>query len=98
VLSWSLLESMSIQCAIVACRTAPVEEVITDREHGLLVDFFDQRALVESVCELLDDAALRERLGSSARARVEQDFDLKRRCLPAQLGWVSSVMSASHNA
>jgi glycosyltransferase involved in cell wall biosynthesis len=98
VLSWSLLESMSIQCAIVACRTAPVEEVITDREHGLLVDFFDQRALVESVCELLDDAALRERLGSSARARVEQDFDLKRHCLPAQLGWVSSVMAASHNA
>jgi glycosyltransferase involved in cell wall biosynthesis len=50
------------------------------------------------VCELLDDAALRERLGSSARARVEQDFDLKRHCLPAQLGWVSSVMAASHNA
>ncbi len=98
VLSWSLLESMSIQCAIVACRTAPVEEVITHREHGLLVDFFDQRALVESVCELLDDAALRQRLGSNARTRVEQQFDLKRHCLPAQIGWVSSVMSAGHHA
>ena len=98
VLSWSLLEAMSIQCAIVASQTPPVQEVITDREHGLLTDFFDQTALIDAVCELLDDAPLRQRLGEAARARVRHTFDLQRCCLPGQLGWVSSLLSPNRAA
>ena len=70
VLSWSLLEAMSIQCAIVGSRTAPVQEVIEHEQNGLLVNFFDQGALVDSVCALLDDPGQRERLGRQARKRV----------------------------
>ncbi|MEL6587876.1 MAG: glycosyltransferase, partial [Pseudomonadota bacterium] len=40
VLSWSLLESMSMQATIVASDVAPVREAITHGETGLLVDFF----------------------------------------------------------
>ena len=41
VLSWSFLESMSMQSTIVASDVAPVREAITHGETGLFVDFFD---------------------------------------------------------
>lgn len=91
VLSWSLLEAMSAGAAIVASDTAPVKEVLTEGETGLMVDFFDRAALVDRLCALLDDAALRERLGSRARAFAREHYDLHSVCLPRQLDWVDRL-------
>jgi glycosyltransferase involved in cell wall biosynthesis len=91
VLSWSLIEAMSCAGAIVASDTAPVREVIADGETGRLVDFFSQSALVDRVCELLDDPAQRARLGARARELAVSRYDLRRRCLPAQLALVRSL-------
>ena len=91
VLSWSLLEAMSIGCAIVASDTAPLREAIVHDETGRLVDFFDQHALVDEVCHLLEDATLRERLGNNARAFAIKQYDLKTCCLPKQLAWVQAL-------
>jgi len=88
VLSWSLLEAMSVGCAIVASDTAPVREVITHNETGRLVNFFDAASLAEQICSLLDDPAQRQRLGSRARSFVQERFDLRTICLPGQLDWV----------
>lgn len=88
VLSWSLLEAMSVQAPILASDTAPVREIISNDETGWLVDFFDKEGLVEKACRLLDDAATRERLGVAAREHVRANFDLKTVCLPQQLEWV----------
>ncbi len=61
VLSWSMLEAMSIGCAIVASKTPPVQELIEDGRTGILVDFFAKDRLVEAVCSLLDDKDARAR-------------------------------------
>jgi glycosyltransferase involved in cell wall biosynthesis len=91
VLSWSLLEAMACEAAIVAGDTAPVREVITGGETGRLVDFFDGEALVAEVCALLDDRAERKRLGAAARALIRARYDLQTICLPRQVAWVEAL-------
>lgn len=91
VLSWSLLEAMSIGCAIVASDTAPVSEVIRHGETGVLVPFFDHRALAEAVAKVLGDPAQRQRLGTAARAEVRLKYDLQTICLPRQIEWVEDT-------
>ena len=91
VLSWSLFETMSCEGAIVASDTAPVKELITHRETGRLVDFFDRDALVDETCALLDDAEDRARLGRNARTHVVARYDLQKVCLPQQLKWVTDL-------
>jgi len=86
VLSWSFLEAMSAGCHIVASRTAPVEEVITDGENGHLVDFFDTAALVDRLAEAASRPERDERLRAAARRTVISRFDLSAVCLPAYVG------------
>lgn len=85
VLSWSLLEAMACEAAIVGSDTAPVRELIADGDTGRLVDFFSTAALTNAVCELMDDPFLRARLGRRARERIVEHYDLHSRCLPQQL-------------
>ena len=91
VLSWSLLEAMSIGCAIVASGTAPVREAISQDQTGRLVDFFDAPALAREVCSLLDSPTDRARLGQQARESTRARYDLKTVCLPGQLQWALSL-------
>lgn len=91
VLSWSLLEAMSVGCAIVASDTQPLREAVRHDDTGRLVDFFDANALATQVCELLDDQPARARLGANARAFAQANYDLKTVCLPRQLAWVEKL-------
>lgn len=94
VLSWSLLEAMSIGCAIVASDTAPLREAIEHDVTGRLVDFFDAPGLANSVTRLLADPAARQRLGAQARAFAQANFDLRQVCLPRQLDWVRGLLNS----
>ena len=91
VLSWSLIEAMSAECAIVASDTAPVKEVIKNGKTGVLVDFFDTKALVRRIVSLLMDENRRAKLGAAVRAFAVKNYDLQSRCLPAQLKWVDKL-------
>ncbi len=95
VLSWSLIEAMSVGCAIVASDTGPVTEVVTDGATGRLFPFFDGAALVARVCELLDAPAERQRLGMAARALAVARFDRRTICLPQQVAWVDALASGT---
>jgi glycosyltransferase involved in cell wall biosynthesis len=91
VLSWSVLEAMSVGCAIVGSDTAPVQEVIKHNHNGLLVNFFKPEELASAVTKLLDDPALREKLGQAARKTAVEKYDLRAVCLPKALEFVEGV-------
>jgi glycosyltransferase involved in cell wall biosynthesis len=91
VLSWSLLEAMACECAIVASHTAPVLEAIIDGQTGKLVDFFNHSQLAESVIALLNDPEARAKFGEAAREHVLNNYDLKRVCLPRLLDLINSL-------
>lgn len=85
VLSWSLLEAMSIGCLVIGSDTAPVKEVIEHGRNGLLTNFFDHQALARCAADAL---ASRDELNgcrNNARELVRQKFDLASNCLPAHL-------------
>jgi glycosyltransferase involved in cell wall biosynthesis len=92
--SWSLLEAMSLGCAILASDTAPLQEAIRHGENGWLVDFFDQNGLVNNICALLDDPERRAQLSSAARKFACETYDLKTCCLPKQIEWVDQLLNA----
>lgn len=95
VLSWSLLEAMSLGCSIVASDTAPLREAIVEGETGQLVDFFDPEALAQRVAMLSADPSLRHRLGSAAREFAVSHYDLHTACLPRQIDWVGRLLAGA---
>lgn len=94
VLSWSLMEAMSIGCLVVASRTAPVEELIVDGQTGLLVDFFDAHQIATTVADALQRRSELVALRRAARQHIVQGYDLQTHCLPAQVDLLRSVAQA----
>ncbi len=65
-----IMEAMKEGKAIVATSVGDIPAFIEDGKTGRLVAPYDVQALAEAVNDLLDDAELRERLGSAAHDRV----------------------------
>jgi len=89
VLSWSMLESMSMGVPLIASATAPVEEVVEDGVNGWLVDFFDPLALAAKVLDVL--AADTTDVCRRARETVIERYDLSSVCLPKQVELVEKL-------
>ncbi len=82
VLSWSLLEAMALGCTVIASDVAPVREVITDRQNGLLVPFFEKEALAAKITEVLAFPERFERLRSRASATISAGYSFERSTFP----------------
>lgn len=74
----AVLEAMLAGKAVIAPDLAGIDELLESGQEGLLVRPEDPAALTEAVLALAQDAALRTRLGTSARRRVASDFTLER--------------------
>lgn len=94
VLSWSLMEAMSIGCVIVASDTAPVQEHIRHGENGLLVDFFDPQALANTIAQAIEQREQLRKLRTAARSHIVANLDLNGICLPAQIDLMSRIVNA----
>ncbi len=74
----ALMEPMAMEIPCVATRITGIPELIRDGIDGLLVTPSDERELADALARLIDDPALRRRLGQSARCRILQDYDLQK--------------------
>lgn len=91
VLSWSLMEAMSVGCLIVGSDTAPVREVIDHGRNGLLTGFFDHERLAHCVADALARGPELAPLRVAARQTIVDRYDLQAHCLPAQIALLESA-------
>ena len=76
----SLLQAAAAQVPIVACRAGGMPEAVRDGENGLLIDVGDVGGLSKAMNRLLDDPALRTRMGATGRERVLREFSVDAMC------------------
>lgn len=92
VLSWSMLEAMSLESLIIGSKTEPVTEVIKHRKNGLLVDFHDHNQLAKTVSEVLDNPSDYNSMRKNARDTIVKNYDLSTICLPQHLKLIESLI------
>ncbi len=90
VLSWSMLEAMSVGALVVGSATPPVAEVIVDGHNGRLVDFFDVPAWSATLIECLTEPHRFAQLREAARQTTLERYDLRTVCLPAMTAFVEA--------
>ncbi|AEC20674.1 putative glycosyltransferase [Pusillimonas sp. T7-7] len=73
-----LLEAMALGCACVTvdCPSGP-REMSQDGKDAILVPLGDQNALISGLAQLMDDPALRDRLGQRAAVSVRERYGLQ---------------------
>ncbi len=91
------VEAMASSRPVCAARVGGLQEIVVDGETGLLFDRNDAPGLTACLDRLLDDAALRRRMGEAGRTRAEAEYDWRRivekHYLPIFKG---SVQSGAH--
>jgi len=94
VLSWSLLEAMSCGCVVVVSDTAPVREVVNER-NGVLVPFFSRDILAEEICSILERPENHKAKRIAARRTIESHYDAKRVCVPKLMELIRSLIGSA---
>jgi len=72
------VEAMVAGRPVCASRVGGLQEIVVDGETGFLFDREDDATLADCMNRLLDDAALRKRMGMAGRARAESEYDWPR--------------------
>jgi glycosyltransferase involved in cell wall biosynthesis len=72
------VEAMACGTPVVACRAGALPEVMKLTGGGVLVDKDSPESLAAGIRALMDNEALRERLGGEARRRVEASLSWRR--------------------
>jgi glycosyltransferase involved in cell wall biosynthesis len=73
-----LFEAMASGRAIVATNSGGTPEIVRDGSEGLLVPPRDPEALAAAIRKVIEDPALRRRLGHAGATRARQEFSIER--------------------
>ncbi len=92
VLSWSMLEAMSIGCLVIGSDTPPVTEVLADGKNGLLVDFYSPQQIAERIDEVLDHKDRMARIRKAARETILERYELNN-CLKKHVKLIKQLAS-----
>ena len=82
---------MACECCIVASSTAPVLEVIKDKENGLLFDFYNVDQLVKKVEYALDNPKKVKTIRQNARKTIIDNYAAKD-LLPKQIKFLKNLI------
>jgi glycosyltransferase involved in cell wall biosynthesis len=74
----TVLDAMAMRHAVVGTHAGGIPEAVVDGKTGLLVPATDARALARAVIRLLNDQALRQRMGEAGYLRVIEHFGVAR--------------------
>ena len=74
----SAIEAAASGLPLVLTDIRGCREVVRDGVEGLLVPVRDPEALADALTRVLEDPALRSRMGAAARRRAETEFDQRR--------------------
>jgi L-malate glycosyltransferase len=74
----ALVDAMAAGKAAVGTRAGGIPEVLVDGGTGILVEPRDHQALADAIVRLLNDEALRTRMGAAAAARALEFFTVAR--------------------
>jgi glycosyltransferase involved in cell wall biosynthesis len=77
VFGWMIAEGMAHGKPVVATRVGGIPELVQDQETGYLVDRGDTETMSNKVLTLLNDASLREQMGSKGKHIARQKFNLR---------------------
>ncbi|WP_262694535.1 glycosyltransferase [Kordiimonas aquimaris] len=94
VLSWSMMEAMGAGALIIGSDTAPVKEVVTHNENGLIVPFFDVDAQVEQIVHVLENSDAVAHLRDNARKIIVEKY-ATRDLLPRYRQLIETVANRS---
>jgi len=75
--SFAILEGMAMRKPVVAARAGGNPDMIEDGETGTLVEPHSWQALVDGATPLIQDQALRARIGENARREIEKRYSIE---------------------
>jgi glycosyltransferase involved in cell wall biosynthesis len=93
VLSWSLMDALACGTTVLASDTAPVREMITHGQNGLLVDFFDVEGMADLASRVLDRPQDYKPLGQAGVDLIRNRYSLEV-CLPQMLALYEEAVAA----
>ena len=90
-----MAEAMAMELPIVSTDISGIPELVENRVDGLLVPQKNATALAEAIAELLNDEAMRKRLGKAAREKILKVFDAEKTIVELQKLFQTYLKSSS---